>query len=397
VAELRVQNQKLREALAMAHFRLSIETNAKHELADLLGQLSARVASSLSELVACKQEISKLTRDYSSLYKIYKTQLIGIWKLRNLLQQHEGRKVMPEPESTTPTAADNTSEPASPVRQLLPVLLGAAEPPSPVDDSSSSPASSTETEVQGSVAASPIVHDNSSPSTVTSTRLQRSHSATHRFSHSLPQLPDSLGLGDMPLARRLSSPLDSACSDAESGEDSSITLTPSKQQGSGCNTSELAMPARRWFPVLLEPTSVDRSSSSSSRCASPPPTGAQGTVTSSPLQRSHSVTHRFTRSQPQLPGTLGLDDMHFTRRLSSPLLGSAGSGAEDGNDSSITDTPSKQQGSGCSAESAPQSSESCSTSSPAFAANAMPSSGSGAHNGQASIVNHRLSPCHCLH
>jgi hypothetical protein len=229
----------------------------------------------------------------------------------------------------------------------------------------------------GSVAGSPL--------------QQRSHSLADTPSRSLPQLPETLGLGDLPLAHCLSSPLDTAGSGAEDGGDSSVTNTLSSQQGSESNTSELAMPARRWFPVLLEPDSVDRSSSGSSTCASPSPAGAQGTATSSPLQRSHSVTHSFTHSLPQLPGTLGLGDLPFTRRLSSPLLGSAGSGAECGDDSSITNTPSKQQGSGCSAESSPQSSESCSTSSPAFAATDMSSSGLGAYIAQVSIANHRLS------
>jgi hypothetical protein len=374
-AELRLENQKLRQKLALEDTRSSRNDKDIKELISLVTRLIQQLAASESQLEACKLE-------NASLSKACSRQLICIWKLRNLLQQHEGSQVVPEAEPTTSAAADNTFEPATPARQLFPMFVGAAEPSSEFDDSSSSSscASPTETEVQGSVAASP---------------LQRSHSVTPMSAHSLPQLPDTLGLGDLPLARCLSSPLDTAGSGAEDGGDSSIANTPSKQQGSECNTSELAMPARRWFPVLLEPTSVDRSSSGSSTCASPSPAGAQGTATSSPLQRSHSVTHSFTHSLPQLPGTLGLDDLPFTRRLSSPLLGSVGSGAECGGDSSITNTPSKQQGSGCSAESPPQSSKSCSMSSPASAATDMSASGLGAHIGQVSIANHRLSPMSC--
>jgi hypothetical protein len=188
------ENQKLREALAMARFHLSTETKAKQELADLLGQFSARVAASLSELVNCKQEISRLTTVNASLVQVCSRQLIGICKLRNLLQQHEGSPVVPEAGPTTPAAADNASEPSTPARQLFSMFVGAAEPSPEFDvsnssssSSSSSPASPSQSEPQGSVSASPtMMCNNSSPGSIAASPLQRSHSLADIPSRSLP-------------------------------------------------------------------------------------------------------------------------------------------------------------------------------------------------------------------
>jgi hypothetical protein len=289
--EHEIANLKLQ--LAQAHQQTLMYAAAHQELSNQYAQsvlqadaATRKVAVLEFELSTCKQknnglaavaetlfkQTQSLLKESQSLVKDNKSKASGLWKLRTQLAQYEARKDMPEPEPALP-ASPGTPEPATPRRSLFRMWVGAPEAPAP---------------------------ESAAGKTVPG--LQRSHSITEASTRSLPQLPDTLGLGQgqgVGLTRCLSSPLhftDDSGSGGAGDEDSSSSST---QQGSGST-------------ITVDPApQSNESASESSTCW-------QRLVTH--LHQHHHSISNPSVSLPQPPAAvLRIGNVVLTASQSSPL------------------------------------------------------------------------------
>jgi hypothetical protein len=286
--KLEHENAELKLQVAQARQQILMYAAAHQELLDKYAQsaiqadaATRKVAVLEFELSTCKQknnglaavaetlfkQTQSLLKESQSLVKDNKSKASGLWKLRTQLAQYEARKDMPEPEPALP-ASPGTPEPATPRRSLFRMWVGAPE----------------------------------SPAVKTVPGLQRSHSITEASTRSLPQLPDTLGLGQgqgVGLTRCLSSPLhftDDSGSGGAGDEDSSSSST---QQGSGST-------------ITVDPApQSNESASESSTCW-------QRLVTH--LHQHHHSISNPSVSLPQPPAAvLRIGNVVLTASQSSPL------------------------------------------------------------------------------